>query len=188
MEIVAGKARALSLFSPGEDDAVRPTSVRARRAFFDSLGDLAGLTFADLFAGSGAMGLEAASRGAETVLFFEKDFRVAALIAKNIARVKHTGTAAECRVIRGEIPPFRASSLAALPAPDIVFADPPYARSMDLLAGVAADPAFLRWAGGSRFFWELPDTGCALSVPPQPWRIIEIRPFGSARFLLLEIR
>ena len=72
MEIVAGTARGLILTSPGENDEVRPTSVRARRAFFDSLGDLKGNVFADIFAGSGAMGLEAASRGAEKVFFFEQ--------------------------------------------------------------------------------------------------------------------
>ena len=73
MEITAGTALGLKLGDLPDGHEVRPTSVRARRAFFDSIGSIAGKTFADLFAGSGCMGLEAASRGASTVIFAEEN-------------------------------------------------------------------------------------------------------------------
>lgn len=184
MEIVAGTARGLILNSPAETDEVRPTSVRARRAFFDSIGDLHGKIFADIFAGSGAMGLEAASRGAEKVYFFERELSVLKIIEKNCARVTRTGTKTEFSLIRGEIPPFR-TDLARLASPQIVFADPPYARSMGLFKNVTADPRFRVWAGDAVLFWELPDKDLMLEVPADPWKIVAIRTCGPGRFLEL---
>lgn len=185
MEIVAGTARGLILSSPGENDEVRPTSVRARRAFFDSLGDLSGLVFADLFAGSGAMGLEAASRGAEKVYFFEQAPQVIKMIEKNCNRVARTGVTAEMRVIPGAIPPFR-TDLARLTKPDIVFADPPYAASMDFFKNVTADPRFRVWAQDATFFWELPDRDYTLEIPAAPWKILSVKTCGLGRFLVMK--
>ena len=185
MEIVAGIARGLVLSSPGEQDEVRPTSVRARRAFFDSLGDLSGLVFADLFAGSGAMGLEAASRGAETVYFFEQAPQVIRMIEKNCARVARTGVMAEMKVIPGAIPPFR-TDLARLKKPDIVFADPPYPMSMEFFRNVTADPRFRIWADRATFFWELPDRDFSLEIPAAPWKILSVKTCGPGRFLVMK--
>ena len=68
MEIISGLARGVQLtVPPGE--TVRPTAARARKALFDSLGDLAGTRVADLCAGAGGLGLEAASRGAAEAVF-----------------------------------------------------------------------------------------------------------------------
>ena len=86
MEITAGTALGLKLGELPEGHGVRPTSVRARRAFFDSIGTIEGKTFADLFAGSGCMGLEAASRGAATVIFAEESPDALALIRHNLGR------------------------------------------------------------------------------------------------------
>lgn len=185
MEIVAGTARGLILTSPGENDEVRPTSVRARRAFFDSLGDLKGKVFADIFAGSGAMGLEAASRGAEKVFFFEQALPVLKMIEKNCNRVARTGVTTDMQIVRGAIPPFR-TDLARFARPDIVFADPPYAASMDFFKAVTADPCFRVWAADADLYWELPDRDYALEVPAAPWRIMAIKNFGPGRFLMLK--
>ncbi len=187
MEIVAGIARGLILTSPGEQDEVRPTSVRARRAFFDSLGDLSGLVFADVFAGSGAMGLEAASRGAEQVIFFEQAPQVAKIIEKNCNRVARTGVTAKMQLVKGGIPPFH-TGLSRLPKPDIVFADPPYAASMEFFRAVTADPCFRQWAGDAVLYWELPDRDYSLEIPAAPWQIITIKNFGPGRFLVLKCR
>lgn len=186
MEIVAGTARGLILNSPAETDEVRPTSVRARRAFFDSIGDLTGKVFADIYAGSGAMGLEAASRGAEKVYFFERELSVLKIIEKNCARVSRTGTTTEFSLIRGAVPPFR-TDLARLTPPDIIFADPPYARSMELFKDVTADPRFRVWAENAVMFWELPDKDLMLEVPADPWKVVAIRTCGPGRFLELRI-
>lgn len=103
----------------------RPTSEKVREAFFSSLSaltDLDGARFADLYAGSGAVGLEALSRGAEHLLLIESDPRVARVIRDNIVLLR-AGSAA--RLVTGKV----ATVLAAGPegAPyDIVFIDPPY--------------------------------------------------------------
>lgn len=97
-------ALGLKLGELPEGHGVRPTSVRARRAFFDSIGSMDGKTFADLFAGSGCMGLEAASRGASTVIFAEESPDALALIRHNIARFEHTKSPARLQVVPCTLP------------------------------------------------------------------------------------
>jgi 16S rRNA (guanine966-N2)-methyltransferase len=122
--IIAGTARGRRLRTP-QGDRTRPTSDRVREALFSAvesaLGSLHGLRFLDLYAGSGAVGLEAASRGAAEVTLVEKDPRTAALIADNVRTVGLSGV----RVLRGAV----GRHLADPPeAPyDVVFLDPPYA-------------------------------------------------------------
>ncbi len=184
MEIVAGKAKGISLRSPESND-VRPTAVRARRALFDSLGDLSGLVFADLCAGSGAMGLEAASRGAAKVYFIEKNASVLRLIRQNCTRIQRAGVETEFEFIQCEIPSFPARLLHG-DLPDIIFADPPYDLSTKLLKSITGNPVFLDWAGKCTLYWELPDAGAQLEPPCDPWKIVQIRTLGPARFLILK--
>ena len=184
MEIIAGKARGLQLRSP-ETDAVRPTSVRARRAFFDSLGDLSGMVFADLFAGSGAMGLEAASRGAVLVYFFENSGSAGKVIRQNCARLRRSGVEADFELFECELP-ILSSRVRSLPKPQIIFADPPYPESMKLLQALTHDPQFREWADESVLYWELPDFEYRLDPPGDPWKVIDIKTPGPARFLLLK--
>jgi 16S rRNA (guanine966-N2)-methyltransferase len=103
--------------------STRPTSDRVREALFNVLTarlDFAGLSVLDLYAGSGALGLEALSRGATSAIFVEADQRAAAVIAKNIAALGVTGAT----VLRG---PVAAVLAAATQRPvDLVMADPPY--------------------------------------------------------------
>lgn len=123
--IVAGlyKGRRLAV-PPGA--GTRPTSDRVREALFSALGslvDLDGARFADLYAGSGAVGLEALSRGAAHVLLVESDARVARVVRSNIAALDAGGAA---RLVAGPV----TAALAAGPDGgeyDVVFADPPYA-------------------------------------------------------------
>ena len=104
----------------------RPTSDRVREAFFstlDSMTDLSGARFVDLFAGSGAVGLEALSRGAATTLLVESDSKAAKTIRDNIVALR-VGPVARLLTARVE------QVLAAEPEGgpyDVVFADPPYA-------------------------------------------------------------
>ena len=185
MEITAGSALGLKLGDLPEGNGVRPTSVRARRAFFDSIGSIAGKTFADLFAGSGCVGLEAASRGAATVVFAEESPEALELIRRNVARFEHTKSPAKFQVVPGTLP-LSLKVRIAPPSPDIVFADPPYAKSMDMLAALTSDDAFNAWTRGAVFYWELPDFQCALRPPSGPWRLTGIRQLGAANFLQLE--
>lgn len=86
MRIIAGTARGRRLASPGSGtSAIRPTSDRAREAVFNILAEeVAGARVLDLFAGTGALGLEALSRGAESAVFVDKSRSAVSLIGKNI--------------------------------------------------------------------------------------------------------
>ena len=118
--IVAGLARGRRLAVP--PTGTRPTSDRAREGLFSSLGDLDGARFLDLYAGSGAVGLEALSRGASYVLLVEKDPRAAAVLRRNVEVVGLPGAE------------VRAASVSAVGETgfDVVFADPPYTAAVDL--------------------------------------------------------
>jgi len=121
--IIAGSLKGRRLATP-PGDRTRPTSDRVREALFNSLapgGDLDGLRFADLYAGSGAVGLEALSRGATAALFVESHALTAKVLRRNIADLAVTGA----EVISAPVE----KALQNEPAEpfDIVFADPPYA-------------------------------------------------------------
>lgn len=101
---------------------MRPTSDRVREALFASLGDrIPGASVLDLFAGSGALGIEALSRGASGAVLVERDRRAVAAITENLDR---TGLAGQVRVIRDDAARFCRAPGAAF---DVVLADPPYA-------------------------------------------------------------
>jgi 16S rRNA (guanine966-N2)-methyltransferase len=123
MRITGGQARGIPLVLP-KGDAVRPATDAMRQAVFSSLGAcVAGARFLDLFAGSGAYGLEAFSRGAAGGTFVEKDARTAGFIRQNIAAV--------CRSLGCDVNSLAvvtADATATMPgdAPDLVFIDPPY--------------------------------------------------------------
>src|SRR5688500_13537138 len=136
MRVIAGSARGRKLKTP-KGDAVRPTSDKVRGAIFSILlarRPLEGATVLDLFAGTGALGIEALSRGAKTAVFVEKDSRTAALIEENLAA---TGFTERGRVIRVDAERF---PLGDLPPFDFVFADPPYALVQESRAVAAMGP------------------------------------------------
>jgi 16S rRNA (guanine966-N2)-methyltransferase len=121
MRIVAGSAggRHLKTF---EHDDVRPTKDRVREAIFNSLGsygEIDGRRFADLFAGSGALGLEALSRGAAHCLFVERDRRVADVVADNIDQLGFADRA----VLRKA---DAAAVVESIEPVDVALLDPPY--------------------------------------------------------------
>ena len=183
MEITAGILHGMSLKAPAGLD-VRPTAVRARQALFDSLGDLSGKVFADLCAGSGAMGLEAASRGAASVIFAECAPASLAAIRFNCRRAAESGLPAELEIVEGALPGSIAR-LSAKPKPHIVFADPPYPISSDLFSEVTGNALFAEWASDATMIWELPAERHGLRPPGSAWRILSIRTLGPAEFLLL---
>lgn len=124
MRVVAGLAGGRRLQAPAGRQ-VRPTSERVREALFNALGSmdaLAGATVLDLFAGTGALGIEALSRGATSAMFVDADARAVAAIKTNL---KLTGLAQGARVVQADVLRF----LTERPPPtvDVAFADPPYA-------------------------------------------------------------
>jgi 16S rRNA (guanine966-N2)-methyltransferase len=133
--IVAGALGGRRLAAPA-GEGTRPTSDRVREALFSTLEamtDIDGCRFADLYAGSGAVGLEAASRGAAHVLLVESQPRPARVIRSNIATL---GLDTVCRLVTTSV----ATVVAAGPGEpyDVIFADPPYALGSTELAAVTA--------------------------------------------------
>ena len=131
MKIIAGKYKGRNFYML---EGIRPTQGIVRKALFDILGqDMKGMTLLDLFAGSGAVGLEAISRGAMKATFVEKDPRCAAIIEENIGLLS-------IHKDKTGIPPYQIVQTDAFAAIklfsrqnkkfDVVFVDPPYSRGL----------------------------------------------------------
>jgi 16S rRNA (guanine966-N2)-methyltransferase len=106
----------------------------AREGLFASLGSLVeGVRWLDLFAGTGAAGIEALSRGAQAAVFVERSAEAAAVIRENLRR---TGFEASARVIRAEVGRWLAEGAARQGPFDVVLLDPPYTLTTDSLAGL----------------------------------------------------
>jgi 16S rRNA (guanine966-N2)-methyltransferase len=149
--IIAGSRRGRRIAMP-PGDRTRPTSDRVREALFSAIAawagtaaepaerSLAGLAFCDLYAGSGAVGLEAASRGASPVLLVERDPRTAQLIkgnAESLQLAVETATTSVAQLLRR--PPRQIF--------DIVFADPPYELETSTVSDHLAQLVDNRWVG-----------------------------------------
>jgi 16S rRNA (guanine966-N2)-methyltransferase len=127
MRIIAGSRKGARIVAP-KGQETRPTGDRAREAAFNLIGPVDGARVLDLFAGSGAMGLEALSRGAESATFVEKDRAAAAAIERNLDKLALRGAT----VLREDAARALAAETAAARRYDLVLIDPPYR----LLAGL----------------------------------------------------
>lgn len=173
VRIIGGEWRSRLLeFPPAA--ALRPTPDRVRETLFNWLGQrLDGLACLDLFAGSGALGFEALSRGAERVVMVEQDRAVARALRDNAERLQ----AARAEVVQAEALRWLEGCAEAF---DVVFLDPPYAsdlasRALERLAG--------RLRPGARVYVE---RGSALA-PPAPWRVFREDRAGAVRYALYEL-
>ena len=132
MRVISGTARGTRLASLGSAD-IRPTLDRVKESFFNQVGPgLEGVAFLDLFAGSGSMGIEALSRGAETVVFVEPNPKAQRIIIQNLEK---------CKMTSNEEPPrwdlLKSSALTGLKTLkdrglgfDLIYVDPPFAASL----------------------------------------------------------
>ncbi len=168
MRITGGLFRSRTLVAP-KGQQTRPTSDRVREALFSSLAtlvDLEGCRFADLYAGSGAVGIEALSRGAAHALFVESSPKATRVLWENLAAL---GVAHAAEVVTAPV----ASALARGPGEpyDVVFADPPYRLGTTALQQVLGDLAANGWLAddavvvverGKREPWDWPDGFAAL--------------------------
>lgn len=124
MRVITGIARGKRLVTPTGDD-VRPTSDKVKEALFSALQfDIEGRRVLDLFAGSGQLGIEALSRGAESCVFVDNSRASINLVKKNL---EITGLADSAKVVQSDFASFAAMSRDIF---DIVFLDPPYAAGM----------------------------------------------------------
>jgi 16S rRNA (guanine966-N2)-methyltransferase len=129
VRVVAGEFRGRRIAAP-RGMRTRPTADRVREALFSMLGDVSGARVLDLYAGSGALGIEALSRGAESALFVERDPRAVAAIERNLESL-----GLEQAVLRQDAVRFLARAEGTF---DLVFCDPPY-DSASRLAGPLAE-------------------------------------------------
>lgn len=141
MRIIAGTLKGRRL-QPPKWAGLRPSSDRLRETLFNVLAPrVAGARVLDGYAGTGAVGLEAYSRGAAEVVFVERDVRAAQLIARNL---EHCGVSSGCAIMRADIgrlpEPFAARRF------DLILLDPPYAER-DLAATIAHAGAWLAGDG-----------------------------------------
>jgi 16S rRNA (guanine966-N2)-methyltransferase len=188
VRIIAGSHRGRALVAP-EGQEVRPTSDRAREALFNilvhgRLGEgggsiLEGARVVDAFAGTGALGLEALSRGAAFASFIERDRAALASLRRNVAALKEEG---RTRIVQADA---TAPPPAAQPC-TLALLDPPY-RS-----GLGA-PALAALARGN---WLAPGALASIEIaargeelePPEGFVLEDERRYGAARILLLRYR
>jgi 16S rRNA (guanine966-N2)-methyltransferase len=126
MRVIAGRLGGRRLKAPS-GRATRPTSDRVREAVFAMLGGVEGTRVLDLFAGTGALGIEALSRGASSAVFIERDASVVKVLRGNLAALGIAPQAAEVR--RADVPPALRSARARKETYDLVFIDPPYGQA-----------------------------------------------------------
>ena len=176
MRIIAGEHRGARIFAPPGRDT-RPTSDRAREAAFNLIGPVDGAEVLDLFAGSGAMGLEALSRGAARVVFVESDRAATRAIEQNLDKLRVRGT-----VLRQDALGALRSEAQAGRRYDLVLVDPPYEMFNSLQSSLSRHlPAVLAREGvvvvetDAREEPELPALGLRTS-----------RRYGSARITIFE--
>ena len=173
MRIIAGERRGATIAAP-PGLSTRPTGDRVREAAFNLIGPVDGASVLDLYAGSGALGLEALSRGATSATFVESDRRACRVIAENLAKLRFTGARVSCAdaiwALRQESRTY-----------DLVLVDPPYERWAELepklgelLGRVLAEDGLLVVETGSR------------TQPALPLALRTSRRYGSARLTLFE--
>lgn len=179
MRIISGQWRSRPLVAP-KGDTTRPTADRTRETLFSMLASRIGsfdeLTAADLFAGSGALGLEALSRGAAKAIFVEQDAAALRALRTNVANLR---AQPQCDV--------RASSVMTLgPARqpvDLLLMDPPYGTG----AGVVATEKLNRLGWISPATWISIETGRDEVVAAKGFSIDATRDVGKARITLLKL-
>jgi len=179
MRISGGMARGVTLTVP-KGDAVRPATDGMRQAVFSSLAArVPGATFLDLFAGSGAYGLEALSRGAGRGTFVEKNAKAAACLRQNIAAVCKSMKRDESglNVLQGDVLEWTLAAVEAVP--DLIFIDPPY----EIIEAVA--PRIFAWLSEVLKMEIDPvivfETPGEITLKPDGWTCVKRLGGGSAR-------
>lgn len=182
MRIIGGTRRGLKLAEVGEGDAaahLRPTSDRVRESIFNLLinahgNPVSGARVLDLFAGTGALGLEAISRGAAEVTFADTGMAALALMKANIAKMRAEG---QTRILRQDATRLPTNTAAPF---TLVFLDPPYGKGLgDLALAVAQKGGWI--APGAIVVWE------ESSVPaiPSGFTQLDQRRYGDTVVTLL---
>jgi 16S rRNA (guanine966-N2)-methyltransferase len=176
VRIIAGSRKGATIYAPKHADT-RPTGDRVREAAFNLIGPVDGASVLDLYAGSGAMGLEALSRGAGSALFVEADREAVHTIERNLAKLGLEGAT----ILRADALTALAQEASSGRRYDLVLVDPPYRMFADLQTSLAAYlPAVL--AGDGLVVVET----SSREEPELPLAKRTSRRYGSARLTLFE--
>jgi len=174
VRIIAGDRRGARIAAP-RGDSTRPTGDRVREAAYNLIGPVDDTAVLDLFAGSGAMGLEALSRGARRCVFVESDRAACAVIRGNLEKLRLTGALVLCKDAFQALREERAAGRAY----DLVLVDPPYGawpelepRLAEALPGVLGPDGMLVVETTARI------------EPQLPLAVVVSRRYGSARITL----
>ena len=173
MRIVGGSRKGARIFAPKGSDT-RPTSDRVREAVFSILGTVDGLAVLDLFAGSGALGLEALSRGAASATFVESDPAALEAIERNLAKLELEGASVVC----GDALKHLARTAERY---DLVFLDPPYEMVESLRMPLAEHLPRVLAEGGVVVF----ETAAGVQ-PELPLPVHSTRRHGSTQLTVFE--
>jgi 16S rRNA (guanine966-N2)-methyltransferase len=176
MRVIAGSRKGHKLAAPHGLDT-RPTSDRVRENIFNLIGPLDGARVLDLFAGSGALGIEALSRGAAGAVFVEHDPDALQAIERNLDHLRLTGA----RVVRGDVLRTIAQEVTAGAKYDLVLVDPPYGMLTEIQPRLARHLPPLLAADGL-----LVVETDARTEPELPLPIRTTRKYGQTRVALFE--
>lgn len=185
MRIVGGRARSIRLAVP-QSGLVRPTEDKVKEAMFAALGSVEGCAVLDLFSGSGALGLEALSRGAAKVVMVEREERHVAAMRANLAAVQKAMMCSgsgdgvgEAQIVRSDV---RSAMRTLTGKFDVILADPPYHPGSGEYGGreLLLDANCMRLAADNAVLVLEHDTATRdLPWAPQgPWRLLKSRGYG----------
>jgi len=178
MRLTGGEGKGRRLADPPQ--GVRPTSGRLKETLFNILGQsIRNAKILDLYAGSGALGLEALARGAERAVFVEKSHKVVPVIRENISRC---GFEAKAEIVHGDVLQKLRGQLAGQQSFDFIFADPPYAdKVMGEVLEIVAEAGLLSDAGLVIF-----ESSSRVEQPLSPgWCLVDKRKVGDTSLLML---
>jgi len=181
MRVIAGRAGGVRLVSP--KSGVRPTMDRVKAAIFSSLGEMViGARVLDLFAGTGALGIEALSRGAESALFVDEDRRSIDVIEKNLEKTNFSGRVRNADVFR-----FLKNAPGSGEKFRIVFADPPYEKMKSgerFTDKLLADPVLPELLERNGFF--VLEKRPGEQIPEmERWSLVRKKKYGATEVLFL---
>lgn len=189
MRVISGRFKGVALTTPKA--GTRPTTDRTKEAIFshlDSWGVLDDARVLDLFAGTGALGIEALSRGARELVAVESSAPAAALIAQTLTALKHNRSwepGMSARVIKARAEKYAACASAVAPF-DVIFIDPPYAFETNDCNQLLADLASRELTSNNTVIMLERSTRSEEPTAPENWEITDRRDYGETAVYYIE--
>ena len=189
MRVISGRFKGVALTTP--KSGTRPTTDRTKEAIFshlDSWGVLDDARVLDLFAGTGALGIEALSRGARELVAVESSAPAAALIAQTLTALKHNRSwelGMSARVIKARAEKYAACASAVAPF-DVIFIDPPYAFETNDCNHLLADLASRELTSSNTVIMLERSTRSEEPTAPENWEITDRRDYGETAVYYIE--